>query len=268
MSIPVAELRPRFDGSVGFVSPPAANDYCVQQFTGLAPGRVMAMQNMPFYEGADYGDDLPDPERRLAHLREGIAGLAHSKLDLIAQIGGYWSLPYAPTYERAKALEAELSAEFGLPVILNWVAIAEALHHLDATTITVATGYYRPRWTEATVAFLESAGFTVAWAGDVIDQGLVADRAEKEAIEAATNWDYPDELVAGACTLAAELAPEADVICQTGAGMRTLYVVDEVEAATGKPLVATDLALFWAVLTRLGVAADPGQGTLLATTVD
>ena len=38
-----------------------------------------------------------------------------------------------------------------------------------------------------------------------------------------------------------------------------------VEGQTGKPLVASDGALYWAMLRHLGLAAAPGYGHLLAT---
>ena len=56
-----------------------------------------------------------------------------------------------------------------------------------------------------------------------------------------------------------------DAIVQTGAGMRMVRVLDMVEAQTGKPLVASDGALYWAMLRHLGLAAAPGYGHLLAT---
>ena len=38
-----------------------------------------------------------------------------------------------------------------------------------------------------------------------------------------------------------------------------------VEGHTGKPLVASDGALYWAMLKHLGLPAVPGYGHLLAT---
>lgn len=258
--------RPRYDAYVGFVSPPASCDYPVQQFLEVAtPGRVAAIQTQLPYAGAEFSDDLPDAERRLDHLRESVRGLSESKLDVIMQVGGYWALPYGPTLEASRSVETELTEEFGIPVVLNWTAIVDALHAVNAKVITMAAGYYRPVWIDASVAFFESAGIEVAWAGDVVDLGLVADDAEKRAIEAATNWDYPDELVHGACVGAAEQAPDVDAVCQTGSGMRTPFVVEAVERDTGLPLVATDLALYWAALRHVGIAARPGTGQLLAT---
>ena len=60
-------------------------------------------------------------------------------------------------------------------------------------------------------------------------------------------------------------APQADAIVQTGAGMRMVRVLDMVKGHTGKPLVASDGALYWAMLRHLGLAAAPGYGHLLAT---
>lgn len=60
-------------------------------------------------------------------------------------------------------------------------------------------------------------------------------------------------------------APKADVVVQTGAGFRMLQVVDTVEGQMGKPLVASDFALYWAMLKHLGLPAAPGYGHLLAT---
>ena len=59
-------------------------------------------------------------------------------------------------------------------------------------------------------------------------------------------------------------APEADAIVQTGAGFRMLQVADAVEERTGTPLVASDTALYWAMLSELGLSAVPGHGSLLA----
>jgi maleate cis-trans isomerase len=45
--------------------------------------------------------------------------------------------------------------------------------------------------------------------------------------------------------------------------MRTSYVVEAVEADTGKQLIATDLALFWAVMQTCDIEPAPGTGSLL-----
>ena len=142
--------------------------------------------------------------------------------------------------------------------------LVEALRAIGATTITVANGYFRPDWSAGINRYLEAAGFEIMWAGDLIDQGLVADHDEKLAIEAATLWDYPDHLMAAAAVDAHRQAPDADAIVQTGAGFRMLQVADAVEERTETPVVASDVALYWAMLSELGLSAAPGHGSLLA----
>lgn len=255
----------RFDRYVGFVSPPASFDITPQQLLSLCADPVGIVQNLSHYPGAAYDSPSAEPERRLSHLRDGIAGLRDAHAEIVLQVGGYWSMPYIGNIESARELQDELTVEYGVTVILNWAALADALVDVGAKRISIAAGYYRPSWTAASVDFFATAGFDVMWSGDIIDQGLVADEAEKLEIEAATRWDYPNQIVQGACIGAAEAAPDCDAICQIGAGMRTSYVVAEVEAQTGKPLVATDLAAHWAVMRAAGLRSRPGLGRLLDT---
>jgi len=256
----------RFQHYVGFVSPPACFDQTLQQFLGVCADPVGVVQTLPNYPGAEYGAGLGDASRRLAVLKDGIAALRDADVEVVLQFGGYWALPYAPDLDSARALEQSLSEEFGIPVILNWTAIVDALNAVGAKRISVTTGYYRPAWTRASIAFLDSAGFEILWTGDLIDQDILSDQSEKEAIEDATRWDYPDEIVMQTCVEAARLAPNCDAICQTGAGMRTSYVVKDVEAQTGKPLVATDIAIFWAAMQATGITARADTGVLLSST--
>ena len=83
-------------------------------------------------------------------------------------------------------------------------------------------------------------------------------------IEGPTRWDYPDEIVLETCLEAARLVPDCDAVCQTGAGMRTSFIVDDFETKSGKPLVATDIAIFWAVMDRLGIKGKDNFGQLIA----
>ena len=86
--------------------------------------------------------------------------------------------------------------------------------------------------------------------------------------EAATLWDYPDADMIAACVKAHEAAPMADAIVQTGAGFRMLQVVKAAEGLTGKPIVASDFALYWAMLRELKLQAAPGYGSLLTSLSD
>jgi len=110
---------------------------------------------------------------------------------------------------------------------------------------------------------LESAGFDIGWHGDLIDLGLVQDHETKLAIEQRTRWDYPDEIVRRACLAAGDRLPDADVVVQAGAGMRPSLQAAAIESAIGKPLVSTDIALFWGILRAANQTARGNSGTLL-----
>ncbi|MCP5028978.1 MAG: hypothetical protein GY929_22110, partial [Actinomycetia bacterium] len=91
------------------------------------------------------------------------------------------------------------------------------------------------------------------------------DEDEKLRIEDDTLWDYPNHLMVAAAVNAHQRAPEADAVVQTGAGFRMMQVVDTAEGQIGKPVVASDFALYWAMLRHLGLQAAPGCGHLLST---
>lgn len=259
------QYGPRFESYIGFVSPPAAFSNTAQLFLELCASKAGVIQYLPHYPDAHYGADIDDGKRRLEMLKDGIAGLSEAGAQIVAQDGGFWSLSYAPDLATARALEKELSDEFGVHVILNWTAIVDALLSVNARRISVTTGYYRPAWTAASIAFLESAGFQILWSGDLLDQGVLADEQARDEVEAATHWDYPNELVHRTCVEANRLAPDCDAVCQLGMGMRVIYVAEAVEAEIRKPLVSTDLGLYWAVLNAGKLSAKSGYGSLLAS---
>ena len=255
----------RFEKYFGFVCPPGCADITPQQFLGVSVKPVGVMQHLSYYPETKYGSGVSEDGKRLAHLEDGIAGMKDAKSDIVAQFGGYWSLDYCPDFRTAEDLQKRLTDEFEIPVVLNWVAIAEALRSVDAKRLSVATGYYRPLWSEATIHFLESAGFEICWWGDVIDQGILADENAKMEVEAATLWDYPEDIVTRACVEAAKRASDCDVVLQTGAGMRTTYVAQAIEEEIGKPFIATDTSLFWALLRQANLKANQGSGSLLGS---
>lgn len=257
-------MRGRFDHYVGFVAPPASFDCSPQHFLSVAPDGVGVAQHICHAEGFVYGPDVPSES--LTAMSTGVAALAASQIDVIAQVGAYWALPFTPDEPTARDLAAELAGRHNVKIVMVWLALIDALRHMGARRLVVTTGYYRPAWTAAAVALLEKCGFDIVWAGDIVDQGIVADQGAKEAIEAATRWDYPDDIVRRACVDAGRRAPDADAVVQTGSGMRPSVQAAAIEAEIGRPLISTDLALYWAILTAADIAARSGCGRLLETT--
>ena len=261
----------RYSSYVGFVSPPNSFENSPQHFLQLVDGDAIGVTqhvvHMPDFEYVGLSEhDSNAAAVELESFENGVAALADAQAEIVAQVGCYWAMPFHADDEAARRLEAELSDKHGVRVVLVWNAMVDALRVVGARKLSLATGYYRPEWTARSVAYLESAGFEILWAGDVVDQGIVADLEGKMAIEKATRWDYPDHIVRAACLDAAARAPEAEAVVQIGAGMRPALQIAAIEDETGLPLVATDFCLYWAVLKAAGVPARAGSGRLLGTT--
>ncbi len=262
MEVPRAHRRYR--AYAGFVTTPRYFDDSPQQFLQVAPAGTGVIQRVLHLPGYEWGLD----ERAAAFdlLEEAAICLAESHCEVIGQVGTNWVHCQGTTGPaEIEAFCSSVRDRTGVRFLMAGHCLVEGLHQLGARTVTVVNGYFRPDWSDGINHYLEAAGFEIRWAGDLVDQGLVADQDEKLRIETRTLWDYPSHLMVAAALDAHARAPEADAIVQTGAGFRMLQVVDVVEGQTGTPVVASDVALYWAMLRDLGLAAAPGHGALLAS---
>ena len=254
----------RYQAYAGFVTTPRYFDDSPQQFLQVAPPSTGILQRVLHVPDYEWG--LDERATNFGLLEEAAECLAQSHCQVIGQVGSNWVHCSGTTGpDEIVDFCDRLSDMIGVRFLMAGQCLVEGLRAIGARTITVANGYYRPDWSHGINRYLEAAGFEILWAGDLIDQGLMADHEEKLAIEAATLWDYPDELMMAAAVDAHRRDPGADAIVQTGAGFRMLQVVDKVEAMTNTPVVASDFALYWAMLAELGLRAAPGHGMLLGT---
>ena len=237
----VQQVHRRYAAYAGFVTTPQYFDDSPQQFLQVAPAGTGILQRVNHIDGYRY--ELGERASNFDLLEES-AGLSRPvvlRRDRPGRIE-LGALQRHPPPDDIEQICADISARAGARFFMAGHCLVEGLRHLGAETITVANGYYRPDWSAGINAYLEAAGFRILWAGDLIDQGLVADHDEKLRIEAETLWDYPAHLMAAAAIDANTRAPQADAVVQTGAGFRMLQVVDTVEGQTGTPLVASDFA--------------------------
>lgn len=259
----VQQVHRRYSAYAGFVTTPQYFDDSPQQFLQVAPtgtGILQRVNHIP-----DYEYELAERAKNFDLLEESAICLGRSFCQVIGQVGSNWVHCDGTSPTEIERICADISERAGAPFFMAGHCLVEGLRELGARTITIANGYYRPDWSAGINGYLEAAGFEVLWAGDLIDQGLVADHDEKLSIEAETLWDYPNHLMIAAAVDAHRRAPEADAIVQTGAGFRMLQVVDTVEGQTGTPVVGSDFALYWRMLKELGLTAAPGYGALLAS---
>lgn len=243
------DLRHRYLGYGGFITTPACWDDPVQHFLSCAPKNVGAIQRVLYVP--DYEYRLSQRVKNFDQLRESALALAKSGCDVIGQVGTNWSHANGTTPDEIEAFCADISDEVGARFIMAGLSIVWGLRAVGARRIAVANGYYRDDWRDGINRFLTEAGFEILSSGNVIDQGLVRDMDEMLAIEAATKWDYPARLAVQMCHRAHLAAPEADAIVQTGSGVRMLPYVEAVEGLCEKPLVSSDITLYWAMLREM-----------------
>ena len=255
--------RRQYRAYAGFVTTPQFFDDSGTQFLKVAPPGTGVIQRVNHIDGYEF--TLDERARNFGVLEESAVCLGRSHCQVIGQVGTNWVHCTGTNPDDIERICAGISAAAGAPFVMAGQAIVEGLREIGAETVTVANGYFRPDWAAGINGYLEAAGFKILWAGSIVDQGLVADHDEMLRLEDENVWDYSDHMMFAAAVGAHSQAPQADAIVQTGAGMRMVRVLDMVEGATGKPLVASDGALYWAMLKRLGLPAVPGYGHLLAT---
>ena len=253
----------RYNAYAGFVTTPRYFDDSPQQFLEVAPSATGVLQRV--LHVPDYEFNLEDRADNFDLLIEAAECLAQSHCQVIGQVGTNWVHCKGNTGpDEITSFCDALSENIGVPFLMAGQCLVEALHAVGAHTIVVANGYFRPDWSAGINSYLEEAGFEILWSGDLIDQGIIDTHDQKLAIEAASRWDYPNHLMLAAATNAFDEDMSADAIVQTGAGFRMLGVTDTIEGLAGVPVVASDTALYWAMLRELGLQANPGYGVLMS----
>lgn len=139
--------------------------------------------------------------------------------------------------------EIRKGAPWARPMCLV-TGVVDALRELDATKIVVGTPYLDEINT-AEAAFLAAKGF------EILDiQGLNLTTGIEFGRVTPAYWKQ----------FALEIdRPDADAIFLSCGGIRSLEVAQDIEDATGKPVVTSNQAQFWSCLRRAGIS-DKIQG--------
>lgn len=264
MRIDPAGLRSRYVAHVGFVTTPRYFDDVIQEFLRVAPKGVGAIQRVLHLDG--YSWELTERVEGMDEMERSAQALAESHCEVVIQVGTNWVHAAGTTHAEITRKIARISADIGVPFLMAGQSIVDALHHIGAARIAVANSYYRDDWRDGINRYLVEAGFEITASGSIMDQGIVDSLQHALEIEAATLWNYPDFIVRRAIVEMARSAPGVDAVVQTGAGFRTVGLLQSIEDEIGLPVVASDGAAFWGGLRTLGLAAAPGFGSLLDST--
>ena len=189
----IEAVRRQYRAYAGFVTTPQFFDDSPTQFVNVSSLGVGIIQRVNHIDGYEY--TLDERARNFGVLEESAVCLGRSHCQVVGQVGTNWVHCTGTSPTDIERICADISAKAGAPFVMAGQAIVDGLREIGAETITVANGYFRPDWSAGINAYLEAAGFRVLWAGNIIDQGLIADHDEMLRHEAATLWDYPDDMM-------------------------------------------------------------------------
>ena len=153
-------------------------------------------------------------------------------------------------YRIEQKVVEKLSQRFGLPITTAMNASVEALRHLGAKSVVIATAYLQ-KINQAVMRYYQDAGFRVL--------GISGLQVTKP-VEQVKLPDYASYKVA--LTLYKE-NPATDAILIQGR-WRSISWVEELEGDSGKTVVSSTAASLWWVLRQLGMNIRiEGYGRLL-----
>ncbi|MDH3707263.1 MAG: hypothetical protein OES57_14440, partial [Acidimicrobiia bacterium] len=188
---------PPFPAAVGFVTTPAYLDHSGQEFLRVSPVEVGIQQQVMYIPGYEYR--LDERAHAFGLIQESAVCLAECSCDVVGQVGTNWVHCNGTTPDDIRRLIDEMSEAAGVPVKMAGQAIVDALDSIGARRVAVSNAYYRDDWRDGINRYLEQAGFELASSGHLVDQGIYGSLGELLDVEEATDWCYPDEIVARSC---------------------------------------------------------------------
>jgi maleate cis-trans isomerase len=203
-------------------------------------------------------------------LEEFVECMANNGADVCGQVGSNWVHASGTTPEDIRQICDRISDTYETPFHMAGYCLVEGLREIGAEKIALNSVYYWPDWRDGIARFLKQAGFDLLYYGNLVDLGFYETQQQLND----ETWIMPEEYAVQSMVKVAELAPQADAIVvngmpnwrpKDGPPKRTLHVVEELEAATGKHIVSSDFALYWRIFKTLGVQPLRTPGKLLST---
>ncbi|HLH25323.1 MAG TPA: aspartate/glutamate racemase family protein [Chloroflexota bacterium] len=230
-------------GRIGLIIP-SSNRLSEPQLTRYSPPGVQFHTTRLRMTGAYHAPPLETLER----IRGAATMLADAKVDLILFHCTANSMEGGPGAD--EAIASAIRDATGVPATTTATAVAAALRALDVRRFVLLSPY-SDETNAHEVEFLTGNGFEVLAAHGLNLPGSDA------------YISYPPD--AWYERVMERLDERADGYFLSCTNIRAFEVIEELEAATGKPVVASNQASLWHALRRIGVPdAVPGLGRLLA----
>ncbi|NND81823.1 MAG: hypothetical protein HKN50_05270 [Gammaproteobacteria bacterium] len=257
-----------FTHQVGFTSPPHDFDAAPSDFLRMSPPSVGVHGRMLHVPG--YAHELTQRTKNFDLLEEFVECMANNGADVCGQVGTNWVHAGGKSPREIMEFCDRVSDKYQTPLHMAGLCLVEALQAMNIEKIALNSVYYWPDWRDGIARFLRDAGFDLCYVGNFVDQGFYP---SQQAVNDKT-WIFPDDLAAKSMQYVAEQAPQAEAIVVNGmcnfrnaSGLpeRMLAREVELESLVGKPIIASDVALYWRIYKTLGIAPLGTHGQLLSS---
>ena len=257
-----------FAHQVGFTSPPHDFDAAPSDFLRIAPRSVGVHGRM--MHAPEYAHQLTERTKNFDQLEEVVHAMADNGADVVGQVGSNWVHCNGTDVDDIRTFTAKLSDQYQTAFHMAGLTLVDAAHALGAERIALNSVYYWPDWRDGLAGFLQSGGLDVAYAGNFVDLGMIDSQEECNDM----HWCFPGSFAVESVVRTAERAPDAEIIVingmpnfrdDDGLAERALHYVEAMEAAVGKPVIASDFTLYWAIFKTLGITPEVAPGKLLGS---
>ncbi len=222
---------------------PSSNTSIEREYPRWMPHELsfhFARLTMTRLDAAGMGEQLADMRRAVASLRD-------------ARVDAVLLCQTAASYWMGRAWDSEIRRDMaewaGAPALTAAATVLDALLALGAQRVAFAAPF-PAEIGQASLRYLESSGISVVNSafGELRDNFAIAEMAPEEVLDLAARADHPD----------------AQALLMPGGNMPCLALAGEIEARIGKPMVSTNQAGMWALLSLFALPDRiAGAGQLL-----
>jgi maleate cis-trans isomerase len=252
--IPASPTNPK----VGIIAAPGWIDPTAREFSGLCDQVIDIAQTIMPPVGFDYS--FEQIEQVEPYLLQAAQLLKEAGSEVIIQVGPAFAYFNDYTAAGARALQQRLADACGCQVILNGVAVLDAIQELNCKRVMLACPYYDEQWKSRFLTFLHSIDLVIEGCQTFTEQGLFATQQEVDS----RHYHFSEDEIKQSIRMSRISAPDAEMVLVGGAGVRFLNIIEELEQEFGIPVLSADVALHWATARAINVKiTDRRLGTLL-----